>query len=658
MDSFKQAVANGEARERFLDGREPFRDRRERFGAQPEPWEIAPEIAFLAAFGVEPGTLQLAALTAGRCNAAADAALLGEGLVSEDFYYRALACRLRVPFFEGQLAIDDAVDPAKALANGIAPLKPNGLDLRAAIAPRGASIRHLLAVTAEGRSLGGLVITSPQRLGEIVRIQAGAKVAEAAACGLERRDPALSAHAGPSWRQIGCAAAALLIIAALAHAAPSALKAGVSALLWLIFAAWVVVRNLAVAAADHDLSCDPPPDEALPVYSIIAPLYREAHMVGKLVATFEALDYPRAKLDIKLVVERRDAETLAAIEALDLPARYEVIIAPPGEPSTKPRALNVALPAVRGEFTVIYDAEDAPDRRQLRLSAARFARDPGVDCLQARLTIENADKSWFSRMFAIEYAALFDLINPGLAELDLPIALGGTSNHFRTRKLRAIGGWDAWNVTEDADLGVRLAREGARVGALRSDTSEEAPTDLETWFRQRVRWQKGWMQTLIVHSRDPARLVRELGARKALAGAAMIVGSVFGGLFGPALTADALIRAASGSLAHAGAWRVAGDVAIYTLMASGLLTIVAPALVAARRRGLANGLAFASLPIYYVLISAASWFAVVDLIVRPFYWAKTEHGRSGLRPSRQRPYIESATKKGTLVFRESRRVLR
>lgn len=217
--------------------------------------------------------------------------------------------------------------------------------------------------------------------------------------------------------------------------------------------------------------------------------------------------------------------------------------------------------------------------------------------------------------------------------------------HFRTQKLRAIGGWDAWNVTEDADLGVRLAREGARVGALRSDTSEEAPTDLETWFRQRVRWQKGWMQTLIVHSREPARLVHELGARKALAGAAMIVGSVFGGLFGPALTADALIRAASGSLAHAGAWRVAGDVAIYTLMASGLLTIVAPALVAARRRGLADGLAFASLPIYYVLISAASWFAVVDLIVRPFYWAKTEHGRSGFRPSRQRPYIESARQK-------------
>src|SRR5277367_6889580 len=161
-------------------------------------------------------------------------------------------------------------------------------------------------------------------------------------------------------------------------------------------------------------------------------------------------DYPRAKLDIKLVVERRDAETLTAIAALRLPPRYDVIVAPPGEPSTKPRALNVALPAARGDLIVIYDAEDEPDSNQLRLAAARFATDHEIDALQARLTIHNATDYWLSELFAIEYAVLFDFVNPGLAGLELPIALGGSSNHFRTRTLRRVGGWGAWKQTEDA----------------------------------------------------------------------------------------------------------------------------------------------------------------------------------------------------------------
>ena len=330
------------------------------------------------------------------------------------------------------------------------------------------------------------------------------------------------------------------------------------------------------------------------------------------------------------MIERGDGKTLAAIASLRLPARYDVIVAPPGKPSTKPRALNVALPALRGDFVVVYDAEDEPDRDQLRLAAAHFVGDPSLDCLQARLAIDNVEDSWIAEMFAIEYATLFDLINPGLAALGLPIALGGTSNHFRASTLRRIGGWDAWNVTEDADLGIRLAREGARVGALASDTREEAPNDLRGWFRQRVRWQKGWMQTLIVHSRQPVRFVRALGPARALCAAALIGGSVFGGLFGPALFLETLWRALRGDLAAAGVWRVLGDVAIYTLMASGLMTILIPALAAMRRRGLErlNG-DLASLPVYYALICAASWTALVDLAIRPFHWAKTEHGRAG-----------------------------
>ena len=190
-------------------------------------------------------------------------------------------------------------------------------------------------------------------------------------------------------------------------------------------------------------------------------------------------------------------------------------------------------------------------------------------------------------MFAIEYAALFDLVDPGLAMLDLPVPLGGTSNHFRIATLRRVGGWDAWNVTEDADLGMRFAEARAGVGVLASETREEAPADFGAWFRQRVRWQKGWMQTLIVHSRRPVRFVRALGLARALAALALIGGATLGGLFGPTLFFAALWRAVSGQLGAASVWRVAGDLAIYILAVSGLMTAVIPGLTSLRRRRIA-----------------------------------------------------------------------
>jgi cellulose synthase/poly-beta-1,6-N-acetylglucosamine synthase-like glycosyltransferase len=376
-------------------------------------------------------------------------------------------------------------------------------------------------------------------------------------------------------------------------------------------------------------------DEELPVYTIVAALHRESVVAAKLIHALDAIDYPRAKLDIKLIVERRDAETLAAVAGPRLAARYDIIVAPPGEPSTKPRALNVALGAARGEYVVVFDAEDEPAPDQLRLAAARFAEDAKVDCLQARLTVENADDSWLSALFAIEYAALFDLVNPGLAALDLPIALGGTSNHFRTQTLRRVGGWDAWNVAEDADLGIRLARFGARVGTLDSDTWEEAPNDLTNWFRQRVRWQKGWMQTLIVHSRRPIRFCRELGAARALSASLLIGGTVLGGLFGAPLLLDTIWRSFSGALALASPLTLSADVLIYVLALSGLQAIVIPAYVAMRRRGMTGALrALAWTPAYYMLVCAATWVGLYELAVRPFYWGKTEHGRmrSARRP--------------------------
>ncbi|WP_244498781.1 glycosyltransferase family 2 protein [Methylobacterium sp. GXS13] len=242
----------------------------------------------------------------------------------------------------------------------------------------------------------------------------------------------------------------------------------------------------------------------LPIYTVLVALHREAAVVPRLIQGLAALDYPAAKLDIKLLIEADDPETAAALARIALPARFAVITVPPGMPRTKPRALNAALPLARGALLTVYDAEDVPDPGQLRLSASLFARLPErTACLQGRLVIDNADDSRLARAFALEYAGLFDVLNPALARLDMPVPLGGPSMHLRTRILRALHGWDPWNVTEDADLGMRLALAGYAVGDLPSATIEEAPARLGPWLAQRTRWLKGLMQTSLAHGRRP-----------------------------------------------------------------------------------------------------------------------------------------------------------
>jgi cellulose synthase/poly-beta-1,6-N-acetylglucosamine synthase-like glycosyltransferase len=273
-----------------------------------------------------------------------------------------------------------------------------------------------------------------------------------------------------------------------------------------------------------------------------------------------------------------------------------------------------------------------PDADQLRRAAARFAAEPEWDALQGRLTISNWRESWLSFMFAVEYAALFELVNPGLSALGLPVALGGTTNHFRLNALRRVGGWDAWNVAEDADLGVRLARFGARVGALDSETVEEAPTQLGEWFRQRVRWQKGWMQTMIVHTRHPARYFREMGFWRGAAALTLIGGAVATGLVGPAFVLQALWRGIMETMDETPVSRLA-DVYTYILMLTGIEVVAVPAVVAMRRRGLKPyGRALLGMPLYYALVSAATWVALYELIVRPFHWHKTSHGPAPAPP--------------------------
>src|SRR5271165_7076977 len=498
----------------------PAFDRRPPRGeARADPLAVLPlELGFIAGHGVSRQRLT-AALKAAPLGAAPLDVALKEGILSEDGYYLALARHLGCEYYRGDQPFAPGFDALKGLRCGVAPLQASGRGPRAVIAPGARSVAGLIEMTLAGRlKPSSFALTSPQMFAAFVGMQRGEAILDEALNRLPDKD---SARSGMSGAQI----AAALLIAALACALGVAdlpiLAAALALAAWVVFLTSILLRSMATVADGATPKPAPLTDDGLPVYTVVVPLYREAEVVEDLVSALDALDYPRSKLDIKLVLERGDRETLKRILGMRLPARYEVIVAPPGQPSTKPRALDIALATAQGELVTVYDAEDAPSPGQLRLAAARFAAEADLDCLQARLTVRNTEDSWLSRLFSIEYAVLFDLINPGLSALELPVALGGTSNHFRIESLIDAGGWDPWNVAEDADLGIRLARYGYKVGSLHSDTSEEAPHELGNWFRQRVRWQKGWIQTLIVHSRHPRDFERDLGPQRTLAAATL-----------------------------------------------------------------------------------------------------------------------------------------
>jgi hypothetical protein len=553
----------------------------------------------------------------------ADEVLLRHGIVDEGRFYRALARTLGAGF-DPSPVLGGAAFPASILA-GLAPLRQG----RAAfvLAPQGEALRRLLA--APRRSPPLYVLTTPSALRHAVfRLQAP-RIAHAAAFALPHQRPDLSTHAGASVPQIAAAAVCAALGTFCGTLIPGPLTAVLAVVAMPLFCGLVGLRALAPLVPAPLSPGDQPqalPEADLPVYTILVALHREGRIAGRLVQALAALDYPSAKLDIKLVIEADDAETREALRALTLPATMQVIVAPPGLPRTKPRALNVALPLARGDLTVVYDAEDVPEPDQLRLAATSFARQPeAVVCLQARLTIDNTDDCWITRLFTLEYAALFDVLNPALARWGLPVPLGGTSNHFRTTALRRIGGWDAWNVTEDADLGLRLARFGYRTADLPSSTFEEAPRTLSAWMRQRTRWLKGFMQTSITHTRHPGSLLRDLGWRGTAGALGLTAGTVASALVYPVLTLGSLKELGRpwADQPMAILWQI-GSLAVFGL---GLLAMLAPALVAVRRRRLWRLLPFVPLlPVYYALVSVAAWRALWELVRSPDRWNKTDHG--------------------------------
>lgn len=367
-----------------------------------------------------------------------------------------------------------------------------------------------------------------------------------------------------------------------------------------------------------------PLNAELPVYSVLIPLRDEAAMVPQLFAAMRRLDYPPEKLDIKFVVETRSPETIGAVERQLGDFRFSILRVVDALPHTKPKALNYALPLCRGEFVVVFDAEDIPDPDQLWKAVLRFRQAPKIACLQARLVIANGRTNLLTALFAGEYAGLFTVLLPALANWQLPMPLGGTSNHFRMAALRQIGGWDAFNVTEDADIGMRLARRRMGVDTLDSRTREAAPTRLRPWMGQRTRWMKGWMQTYIVHNLKPRALVREMGWRAALGFEVLVLGMITA----PILFLGFLVVTVFECLRGLPPWTDwVGWAALYGgFLALGLGSTLAMTALGLRRLGRMD-LFWAQLllPVYWFLIGIATIRAAIELARQPFHWFKSPH---------------------------------
>ena len=371
-------------------------------------------------------------------------------------------------------------------------------------------------------------------------------------------------------------------------------------------------------------------NEDLPTFTILVPMFREPEVLPILAAALRRLDYPLAKLDIKLVLEEDDTETINAAIGLGLEGIFDIVKVPASQPQTKPKACNYALRYARGDYLVIYDAEDKPEPDQLKKVIVAFNQAPeNVACIQCRLNFYNADENWLTRLFTLDYSMWFDLMLPGLERLGVPIPLGGTSNHFKTSVLRELYAWDPYNVTEDADLGIRLTQKGYRVGLVDSTTFEEANVSQSNWIRQRSRWIKGYMQTFLVHTRRPIKLARSIGPLGTAGFVFFVGGTMLSGLLNPLFWGMFLFWVFAQTTGMDIIFPpVLLFICVFNLLVGNGLFMYLLMLAPFRRRAVKLAPFSLTAMWYWALMSFAAWKGLVQLITKPFYWEKTEHGLS------------------------------
>jgi cellulose synthase/poly-beta-1,6-N-acetylglucosamine synthase-like glycosyltransferase len=474
-----------------------------------------------------------------------------------------------------------------------------------------------------------LVVTTPTAIRQAVWAVGAARRVDQAANDLFDTMPEFSARIVFSGAQ-GFLAGLLLTLLGLSLAiAPALALLAIHIFLSSAYFLSLIFRGFAIHFGPWLTQPKPlRPAGILPFYTVLVALYQEEDVLPQLIGRLNRLEWPRSKLEIKLICEARDAGTIAALKAMNLGPEYEIVAVPDMQPRTKPKALNYGLSAARGDYLVIYDAEDRPHAEQLLEAYQHFQTAPGhVACLQAPLIVSNIREGWMPALFALEYAGLFRRILPLLGALHLPMPLGGTSNHFRTDILRRAGGWDAYNVTEDADLGHRLYRLGYRSEMILRPTLEDAPTEARVWLGQRSRWFKGWMQTWLVLMREPRRLTTEFGIAGTLAFHAMITGMLVSALGHPLIIV--FLAVSAWHLVHS-VYTTSLEQALFIL--DGVNTFGAYTLfVTLGRQAMIRdersrvGAKWRWVPAYWLMISYAAWKAVVELNTNPFFWRKTPH---------------------------------
>lgn len=453
--------------------------------------------------------------------------------------------------------------------------------------------------------------------------------------GLRENDPARSASVAftPVQKVIGITVPVAVAIAAVF--APVVTSATVVSVLTVVYILALIDRLvlfrrglLGGAITIPDDRARAVPDDALPAYTVLVPAYNEPEVVGDLIANMRAIDYPQDKLQILLLLEEDDDVTIEAARAVAADDLVTVVLVPPADPRTKPKACNYGLHFATGDVVTIYDAEDKPDPLQLRRVAAAFADlDDDVVCVQGKLSFHNGTDNVLTAWFTADYGIWFGYLLPGLMSSRAPIPLGGTSNHFRRTLLDEIGAWDPYNVTEDADLGLRIAVRGYRTAVIDSVTMEEANVDPINWVRQRSRWYKGYMQTWLVHARHPRQLFSALGPVAVYRFTMLLAGTPVIACINMLFWLIAAVWVAGQLPAIAGLFP--GPIYYFSLISLvlGNSVMIYMNVIALREDGRGDLLWPALIvPVYWLMMSVASIKGMWQLIRNPSYWEKTFHG--------------------------------
>ena len=361
-----------------------------------------------------------------------------------------------------------------------------------------------------------------------------------------------------------------------------------------------------------------------PIYSILLPIYKEKGIFKQLYMAIESLDYPKDKLDIILLIEEDDIEIKEYLKNFNLPSYWRIIEIPDFQPKTKGKALNFGLYEAKGEFIVIYDAEDIPEKNQLKKAVLGFRKVlENVVCLQSKLNYYNPNQNLLTKWFTAEYSSWFDLYLPGIDSIEAPIPLGGTSNHFKTEILKKLKGWDPFNVTEDCDLGIRIFKNGYRTKVLDTTTWEEANSELKNWIKQRSRWVKGYIQTYFVHIRNPFKLIKKMGMKNFIHFNLIVGGNFFVLCFNPV------------------AWVFLFNWIIFshkiyfpniffliitpTLLFGNVVFVIINILGVLKRKWYNLIIPAIFIPLYWVLMSIGALKGLFQFFKKPHYWEKTQH---------------------------------